>query len=332
MSESSKLQSIVNLEFLRKEAKSLLKSCRAQDKFALQRVRSYLERLKDVDDTAAAESMQLADIQHALARESGFPNWAELKRIHAESGSADLSRPGSHGVILGSETNPWRASVTYTIRPNLKPNLDPGQEYRILVSVMGRAPSPEHFDGYASLYWRARAIAGGRAAQLRCAEQGASLCTRTLVHGWFTWDPIKAASAYVTLGVTCVPDGQEHLRGEREPMPEELTRTGGTTRHNYKPEHVSRQKNIDEAYTYVDFRDESEARSGVFLISYGEYLPSSDRIDYQPFLERAESLAGFHVPFLDRHALGASAVRVIRREWFCTTSPDMAVVHIYLRI
>src|SRR5262245_11350958 len=115
MSERSKLQSIVNLEFLRKEAKSLLKSCRAQDKLALQRVRSYLETLKDVDDKDAAASMQLADIQHALARESGFPNWAELKRLCAESGSADLSRPGSDGATLGSEPNPWRASVTYTL-------------------------------------------------------------------------------------------------------------------------------------------------------------------------------------------------------------------------
>src|SRR5262245_40812031 len=63
----------INLEFLRKEAKSLLKQCRAGNAEALRRVAAQLRR-------TVATDAKLADVQHALAREYGFENWAALKR------------------------------------------------------------------------------------------------------------------------------------------------------------------------------------------------------------------------------------------------------------
>lgn len=61
-----------NLESLRKQAKSLLKQCRAGNSAALDRVHSQLSRL--------GPDLKLADVQHAIARERGFANWAELKQ------------------------------------------------------------------------------------------------------------------------------------------------------------------------------------------------------------------------------------------------------------
>src|SRR5512132_2545792 len=62
----------INLEFLRKQAKLLLRQCRESDATALGRVRAQLPQLPD--------PIKLADVQHVLARELGYANWAGLKR------------------------------------------------------------------------------------------------------------------------------------------------------------------------------------------------------------------------------------------------------------
>src|SRR5215467_16314584 len=72
-----------NLEFLRKQAKSLLKQCREQNPTAIQRMRPHLPRLGAEDDKHFAQQIQLADIHQALAHESGCASWGELKRHDA---------------------------------------------------------------------------------------------------------------------------------------------------------------------------------------------------------------------------------------------------------
>ena len=74
MSDPSNLSPNINLEFLRKEAKALLKLCHDGDAAAMSRIRAQLTRLAD------AAEIKLADVQHALAREHGYANWAALKR------------------------------------------------------------------------------------------------------------------------------------------------------------------------------------------------------------------------------------------------------------
>ena len=71
-----------NLEFFRKEAKALLKQCRARDAEAIRRIRAQLPAMAKLDDSSIADQIQLADVQHAIARERGRANWAELK--HAD--------------------------------------------------------------------------------------------------------------------------------------------------------------------------------------------------------------------------------------------------------
>jgi len=70
----------IHFEQLRQEAKSILKLCRAMDTGALARMRAQLPRLSAFGDAEMADQIKLADVQHALARELGYSNWAEVKR------------------------------------------------------------------------------------------------------------------------------------------------------------------------------------------------------------------------------------------------------------
>ena len=75
-------------------AKRLLRDCRAGEPAALERVRTRLPQLAAMTPAAAAAAVKLADVQHALAREAGVANWAELKRAYeaAEPLAAQLRR------------------------------------------------------------------------------------------------------------------------------------------------------------------------------------------------------------------------------------------------
>jgi ankyrin repeat protein len=73
----------LNLEYLRKQAKTLLKKCRDAEPSVIDRVRSRLPRLAGLTDMQIAGRIQLADIHHLLAHEKGYSNWSELKRHDA---------------------------------------------------------------------------------------------------------------------------------------------------------------------------------------------------------------------------------------------------------
>jgi hypothetical protein len=77
-------------------------------------------------------------------------------------------------------------------------------------------------------------------------------------------------------------------------------------------------------YTEADARD-SSARENILLVSYGEYVATAENVDYGPIVERARRLAKFHLSIRD-------GSKIVRREWFAATNPDIAVAHIYLRI
>ncbi len=73
----------LNLEFLRKQAKSILKQCREENLAVIERVRPHLPRLAVQDAGLFARQIQLADIHQALARENDYPSWGDLKRHDA---------------------------------------------------------------------------------------------------------------------------------------------------------------------------------------------------------------------------------------------------------
>jgi ankyrin repeat protein len=74
-------RSVFNLERLRKDAKRLLRACRAKDAHALSRVQASLSRLRALDASVAARTITLADVHQAFALERGFANWGDLTRL-----------------------------------------------------------------------------------------------------------------------------------------------------------------------------------------------------------------------------------------------------------
>src|SRR6185369_17340574 len=107
----------MNFEFVRKEAKSLLKLCRSKDPLALARIRAGLPRIAKLTDDQAAAEVQLADVQQLLAREAGLSNWSEVKQQAFNKTLSDFSRPGNDCESLPEGFDPWRNCVAYTARP-----------------------------------------------------------------------------------------------------------------------------------------------------------------------------------------------------------------------
>ncbi|MFN8573112.1 MAG: ankyrin repeat domain-containing protein [Gemmatimonadaceae bacterium] len=67
---------------LRQQAKRLLKQARARDTVVLARLREFLPRLAALDDAQMGDAIQLADVQHAVARRLGHEHWGALKRFY----------------------------------------------------------------------------------------------------------------------------------------------------------------------------------------------------------------------------------------------------------
>jgi hypothetical protein len=331
MSSSSNPATSINLEFVRKEAKSLLKLCRSRDMLALARIRAELPRFAEMDDEHAAAAIKLADIHYALARESGFPNWGKLKRYELDlNPPPDFNKPGADGT-LPEGFNPWRWCLSYTVRPDILSPLALGREYSIAVSVLRRVPSDQEFEGYATLYDRATAIAKARVAQLRCSAEGQSLQSRILNHGWFRHKNVSAARAFLTIGVACVKEGDSLPGGEGQPTREELKTPGGMTPDKYTVPAAATIRGIDEAYVEGDGREQPNSDPDIFIVSYGKYVQQCEEINYKPFVERAEALARFHYSFMQAQPQpDDAAMKVVRREWFCATNPNIVVVHVYI--
>ena len=78
------LPSKPNLEHLKYQAKDLLKGHAGRNARVAQRIREFHPRFVGAtDDEIFAAHLSLSDAQLAIARESGFPSWARLKR-HTE--------------------------------------------------------------------------------------------------------------------------------------------------------------------------------------------------------------------------------------------------------
>ena len=82
-----------HLDYLRKQAKELLRQYRAGDTAALERIRQQLPAAKGKGDVELrAMALQLHDAQSCVAREYRFPSWPELKDyVEWKSATADAS-------------------------------------------------------------------------------------------------------------------------------------------------------------------------------------------------------------------------------------------------
>jgi hypothetical protein len=324
MSDPFNLSLHVNLEFLRKEAKALLKQCRVQDAAAIARIRAQLPRVDEI---------KLADVQHALAREQGYMNWAELKR-NADAGreTADFSKAGSDGDELPSDFSKWRRVLSCTIRPDMLSPLVAAREYRMSVIVTQRIANGAEFAAYGDLYRQAREIAATRISELELADAQTALQQWIISHAWWWNDPsseylrqrspFDVAAASVAIGLRCGESGSAEPRGEDDPSDAQLMRPGGATPEEWGAKIYDRATapQLDEMYGLFDSTDPSDPRRNIVTVSYGEYVPSCEDVDFEPFVRRAEHRA--KVQFGER--------RIIRREWWCVTSPNMVCVDVYV--
>jgi hypothetical protein len=318
-------RSIVNLEFLRKEAKALLKRCHFGDPQAIARIRAKLPHLASSDITARVE-IKLADVQHVIAQELGYLNWANLKNQTSPLGGLDFSKPGSAGE-LPDDFRQWKWGVSYTVRPELFSHLVCGHEYRVGVSILRSRADGATFRGYGDLYERAHRIVSARAAALVCANDCHCFHTRILAHTWFRHGDTNLVRAAVTLGVTCLKTGETGSKGENQPTPEALAIPGGMTLEQAATS-SNKMKGLDELYSDGDLREPGP--NAVFTFSYGEYVEAVEGIDYKRLIRRAENLTVFHLQSL-RNSARSEKLNIVKREWFYATSPDIAVVHIYVQ-
>lgn len=105
----------INLNQQKSVAKKRLKAIRQNDANALEQVKLFHSQ----PETLTPESIQLADVQHALARELGLPSWNKLK--------AHVEELESHKLAINNQANPLDAELTtlhvrcgYDIQQQLK--------------------------------------------------------------------------------------------------------------------------------------------------------------------------------------------------------------------
>ena len=68
-----------HLDVPKKQARELLRQCKAKSTDALDRVRQRHPKFKTADDDTIFARMKLSDAQFVIASEYGFSSWRQLK-------------------------------------------------------------------------------------------------------------------------------------------------------------------------------------------------------------------------------------------------------------
>ncbi len=147
---------------------------------------------------------------------------------------------------------------------------------------------------YAPLYALAKALLARQAP-----------AATVIRHGWPTVGPC------IFVFVTGVVGRAE---GRPEPTDAELSVDGGDSLELLQAAGPQREGEVFNEFDLGNSR-------GISMISYGERVLSAAGFNYEPFMARAEDFARRHY--------GESA-RILRREWFCATGPDVVVAHLFL--
>jgi len=240
----------------------------------------------------------------------------------------DFLQPGSDGA-LDLDVTQWRKGLVYTANHEIPAVLQAGREYRVTFAFKRKAPTLGAGAGYGELYRRVCAIVGARTFHFTCpvTEPPEKML---MCQGWRHLGETDIAAAFVTVGLLCPePGGGSATRGAEAPTMEELLSPGGATLDEltrFAPQRV------DEIFNEFDFSDPLSQRADPVIVSYGEAVPLREVVDFAPFVERAERLAGFYHGLLQtfREAT-TNRLEVIRREWYRVTNENLVVVHLWLR-
>lgn len=218
----------------------------------------------------------------------------------------DFTQPGSDGVPIDG-ANEFQRGLIYTVDPRVVRPLASHTDYRIVASTRFWIPKGVEFSGYEQLYRRARRLIDRRRSELLCADSGTNLHTWIVSHGWFRMEIATGAlaGAVVTLGATC--SSEDAPRGQDEPTPESLTKP-------YVEQLGAKgATSFDEFYNDFDMRTDRTQPSDL-TVSYGEYVPSRDGLDYKALVGRAEDRARAYVEVVADHG---EELTVSHRDWTC---------------
>ncbi len=96
--DAEELPARPSLEQYKKQAKDLLKACKAGDPEAVQRIKTHHSRLSDLQSSAISRAkIALADAQFAIAREHGFESWPkfakQIEKLNTENFVAGITDP-----------------------------------------------------------------------------------------------------------------------------------------------------------------------------------------------------------------------------------------------
>ena len=207
----------------------------------------------------------------------------------------------------------WRRGAVHTIRR--MEILPKDRPYRMLVGVREQIANNDVVSSYDDLYDRAAAITA-----TRCGEFAAhSPQSWIAFQAWGRYDGILSFRfATITTMLTASGPGESGLPA---PSPAELSVPAG----KIPAAAVSPTRHFDEIYNDFSFGSPQET----VMFSYGEYVPSTDGLDFTPFLARAERSARLYHRTLNNRG----DFRILRREWlFAGDANEMqAVVHVYFR-
>ena len=203
----------------------------------------------------------------------------------------------------------FQRGMVYTVDPRVLAPLVSGEQYRIVASTRFLVPKDEAFTGYELLYRRARRLVDRRRAELTCAGLEGRIHAWLLSHGWFRMEISQGAlvGAVVTLGAACISPTADGPQGEPDPTAEALqspfvAQLGAAGVTSY-----------DEFYNDFDMRKD-RARSSVLTVSYGEYVPFRDGVDFDSIIARAESRARM---YLDVVKDETEQLALAQRTWNC---------------
>jgi hypothetical protein len=250
----------------------------------------------------------------------------------------DFFRPGGDGVLPNGFVE-WQRGLTYTVRPEILAPLRLGREYRINATVR-RTIMTGIAVTYDEVYHQAAAIANARIAELRSGEQGDALYTWILAHAWFCHElgAQTLVSASITMGMVCPEDGAAKPQGENVATTAALTAHSGGSPAAFEAKHLdgTGQRHLDEMYVDFDVSDPSRAGREVTL-SYGEYVATCRRLEFEPYVHRAESRARFYHSLARRPNVEKGSFAIVRREWTCLSThqqkdPYIVVVHLWIQL
>lgn len=238
----------------------------------------------------------------------------------------DFTQPGSDGIPIEG-ANEFQRGLIYTVDPRVTRPLDRRTDYRIVASTRFWIPKDVEFSGYEHLYRRARRLLDRRRSELSCADAANDLRTWIVSHGWFRMEISSGAlaGAVVTLGAAC-SSGEDAPRGQDEPTSESLTTP-------YVEQLGAKDAtSFDEFYNDFDMRSD-RTQPSILTVSYGEYVPSRDGLDYSGLVERADDRARAYIEVV---AGPGEELSVSHRDWTCldtgkTSKPHLGFVSLLFR-